>query len=97
MTVDPLNRKLEAFSNVGVGSKMTTRYTDDEWLAMIDQAEQNLSITNVKYKAPSLGTEAFANYIDHTLLKLNATKEQVDGICDQARQNNFKVCSLPHS
>ncbi|KAK3172549.1 hypothetical protein OEA41_005872 [Lepraria neglecta] len=72
---------------------MTTRYTDEEWLDIIDQAEKNLPLTPVVYKAPNLGSEAFAKTIDHTLLKLDATKEQVDAICEEARVFNFKsVC-----
>ena len=71
---------------------MTTRYTDEEWLDIIDQAEKNLPLTPVVYKAPNLGSEAFAKTIDHTLLKLDATKEQVDAICEEARMFNFKVC-----
>lgn len=71
---------------------MTTRYTQDEWLAIFDQAEQNLPSTPPECKAPSLGTAAFAKTIDHTLLKLAATEKQVDTLCEEARRHNFKVC-----
>ncbi len=73
---------------------MTTRYTQDEWLAIFDQAAQNLSSTPVEYKPPNLGSAAFAQTIDHTLLKLEATGEQVDALCEQARRHNFKVCQF---
>ncbi|MCJ1443536.1 MAG: hypothetical protein MMC23_004034 [Stictis urceolatum] len=34
-----------------------------------------------------------SKYIDHTLLKLDATQEQIDQLCDEARAYNFKsVC-----
>ena len=72
---------------------MTTRYTQDEWLAIFDRAEQNPN-TSVEYKAPSVGTEAFAKTIDHTLLKPEATGEQVDTLCEEARRHNFKVCNV---
>lgn len=71
---------------------MTTRYTQDEWLAIFDRAEQNLSSAQIEYKAPSVGTAAFAKTIDHTLLKLEATEKQVDTFCEEARRHNFKVC-----
>ena len=73
---------------------MTTRYTQDEWLAIFDQAEQNPNSTSIEYKAPSVGTEAFAKSIDHTLLKLEATGEQVDTLCEEAKKYNFKVCNV---
>lgn len=72
---------------------MTTRYTQEEWLAIFDRAEQN-SNTSTEHKAPSVGTEAFAKTIDHTLLKLEATAEQVDTLCEGARRHNFKVCNV---
>ena len=80
--------------NDGQLHRMTTRYTDEEWLDPINQAEKDLPSTPVIFKAPDVGTEAFAKTIDHTLLKLDATKEQVDAICEEARRFDFKVCSL---
>ena len=71
---------------------MTTRYTQDEWLAIINEAERNLPSKPIEYKAPILGTEDFAKSIDHTLLKLGATEEQIDLLCEEANRYNFKVC-----
>lgn len=70
---------------------MTNRYTHDEWLTIIDRAKDNFQSISVDYKAPNIGTEAFAKSIDHTLLKLDATKEQIDKLCEEARRHNFKV------
>ncbi len=37
--------------------------------------------------------DEFNRYFDHTILKPDATKEQVDKICDEALENNFaSVC-----
>ena len=80
--------------NDGQLHNMTTRYTDEEWLDPINQAEKDLPNTPVIFKAPDVGTEAFAKTIDHTLLKLDATKEQIDAICEEATRFDFKVCSL---
>jgi len=70
---------------------MTARYTHDEWLAIFDQAEGDLPSQPVVYKAPNVGSVDFAKTIDHTLLKLDATMEQVDAICEEARKFNFQV------
>ena len=70
---------------------MATRYTQDEWLAVFDQAERDLS-SPLEYTAPSVETAAFAKTIDHTLLKIEATGEQVDALCEEAKRHDFKVC-----
>lgn len=70
---------------------MTNRYTQDEWLAIIEYAKECFHIPRARYKAPNIGTEDFAKSIDHTLLKLEATKEQIDKLCEEARRHNFKV------
>ena len=43
------------------------------------------------YQAPRPGSINFAKYIDHTLLKVDATEEQIDQLCDEAKKYNFKV------
>ena len=73
---------------------MTTRYTQDEWLAIFDTAERSISDVHVDYKAPSVGTAAFAKTIDHTLLKPEATEKQIATLCEEATRHNFKVCNL---
>jgi hypothetical protein len=44
-----------------------------------------------KYRSPEPGTATFAKYIDHTLLKLDATEDQIDQVCEEAKLYNFKV------
>ena len=73
---------------------MTTRYTQDEWLAIFDTAERSLSDAHVDYKAPGVGTAAFAKTIDHTLLKPEATEKQIATLCEEASRHNFKVCNF---
>lgn len=70
---------------------MTNRYTKDEWLAVIEQAEKGIPSTFAEYKAPGLGSEEFAKSIDHTLLKPESTQSQIDELCEEARRHNFKV------
>lgn len=77
--------------DIGDIGDMTTRYTQDEWVAMIDQAQKSVPSVKVQYKAPNIGTLEFAKTIDHTLLKLDATKEQIDKLCEEARKHDFKV------
>ncbi|KAL9001705.1 MAG: hypothetical protein Q9188_005328 [Gyalolechia gomerana] len=72
---------------------MTTRYTQAEWRVIIDEAERDLPSSFPRYKAPTLGTLDFAKCIDHTLLKLDATKEQIDLLCEEAKKHAFQsVC-----
>lgn len=70
---------------------MTNRYTIAEWLEIIKHAEKNLSSAHVEYKAVSILSEDFARAIDHTLLKIDATKEQIDLLCNEARIHGFKA------
>lgn len=70
---------------------MTTRNTNDEWLNVIKEAEKGVPANFTEYKAPGLGTLGFAKCIDHTLLKLDATKHQIRELCEQARTYNFRV------
>ena len=51
----------------------------------------NLPQAYPTYQAPKPGTVEFAKYIDHTLLKLDATEEQIDQLCEEAKKYNFKV------
>lgn len=73
---------------------MTKGNTKDEWLNVIEQAEQGVPSTFTKYEAPELGTQGFAKSIDHTLLKLEATESQIDQLCEEAKKHEFKV-NLP--
>ncbi|KAL8949338.1 MAG: hypothetical protein Q9222_004542 [Ikaeria aurantiellina] len=72
---------------------MTTRNTQTEWRTIIDEAERDLPSSFPQYKAPTLGSIDFAKCIDHTLLKLDATKEQIDELCGEAVKHNFQsIC-----
>ncbi|CAO1600087.1 MAG: hypothetical protein LQ349_000177 [Xanthoria aureola] len=72
---------------------MTTRYTQAEWGTIINEAEKDIPSSFPEYKAPILGTPDFANCIDHTLLKLDANKDQIDELCEEAKTHQFRsVC-----
>jgi deoxyribose-phosphate aldolase len=83
---------------------MTDRYTNEEWKAQIDQTIENVmkevdSGARAKkiYEGPRMrnGDEALmqlAKTVDHTVLKLDATTKTIDGLCSEARTENFKVC-----
>jgi deoxyribose-phosphate aldolase len=44
----------------------------------------------------STGVARIADYIDHTLLKAEATRAEIDTLCDEARENQFAtVCINP--
>ncbi|MCJ1401290.1 hypothetical protein MMC11_004502 [Xylographa trunciseda] len=76
----------------GDGPQVPAR-TQEEWIKLIDETTYNLPKTYKTYQAPKPGTVEFAKYIDHTLLKLDATEEQIDQLCQEAKEYNFKsVC-----
>ena len=77
-------------------NRMTLPSTQDEWLAVIYRAQHDMPSEPVSYKAPKLGTVEFAKYIDHTLLKLEATEAQISQLCDEAVRHSFKA-GLPFS
>ena len=70
---------------------MTTRFTQEEWLQVIEEAEKALPTSFTQYKAPLLGSKEFSRRIDHTLLKVDATKEQIDQLCQEALRDGFHV------
>lgn len=70
---------------------MTNGNTNEEWLNLIEKADKGVPTKFREYKAPGLGTPEFAECIDHTLLKLDATKRQIEELCEQARIFRFKV------
>ena len=73
---------------------MTTRYTNAEWAAIIEQTERELVVSETKaYLAPDVGSPAFMKTIDHTLLKLDAKAVQIDALCSEARVDGFAVRS----
>ena len=51
-----------------------------------------VTVTDVVYPCPKLGSKAFAKTIDHTLLKLEAKAPQFDAVCAEARVDSFAVC-----
>ena len=67
--------------------------TDAEWASVIDQAHANLPTSFPTYAYPEPGTAEFAQYIDHTLLKEDATTAQIEQLCEEAKNYMFKVCN----
>jgi deoxyribose-phosphate aldolase len=83
---------------------MTDRYTNEEWNQQIQETVKHVmkevesgERATKLYEGPSMrnGEEALrelAKTIDHTVLKLDATGPVIDGLCSEARTENFKVC-----
>lgn len=64
----------------------------EEWVVLIREVEgkvQEVVREGRTYEVPSSGV---AGTIDHTLLKLDATEEQVTMLCEEARREGFAVC-----
>lgn len=71
---------------------MTTRYTNEEWVSIIADIERDIRINDQPYPGPAIGSPDFARTVDHTLLKLDATSNQIDDLCAEARVAGFAVC-----
>ena len=70
---------------------MPTRFSQQEWAAVFDAVKEALPEVPEKRSVPEPGSVQLARYIDHTLLKLDATEEQIDQLCREAIEHNFKV------
>ena len=71
---------------------MTDRYTNAEWVAQIAETQKKMVVRQDKpWPVPAAGSREFAQTIDHTLLKLDATAAQIDALCAEARREGFKV------
>ncbi|KAF2802964.1 aldolase [Mytilinidion resinicola] len=72
---------------------MTDRYTNAEWAVQIAETQKNVVAKLEPRAVPKLNSREFAQTIDHTLLKLDATATQIDALCSEARIEGFKsVC-----
>ncbi|PPR01556.1 hypothetical protein CVT24_005882 [Panaeolus cyanescens] len=80
---------------------MTTAdlWTEEEWSSFIqekvDQVLSNLdSPTSPLADLTSASDRRFPLTIDHTLLKQDATPDQIDALCDEAIKYDFKSCCV---
>jgi hypothetical protein len=70
----------------------TDRYTNQEWAAQIQETQKKVKgDAEKRYESPRVGSKEFAETIDHTVLKLDATPSQIDALCSEARTEGFKV------
>lgn len=74
---------------------MTTRYTNAEWTSIISDFERDIDAEEGLHPCTAVGRVDLAKAIDHSLLKLDATSKQIDGLCAEARVAGFAVCLLP--
>lgn len=57
---------------------------------------KSMGADRISFCNPQTGCGQFANMIDHTLLKANATQEEIGKLCQEARQYHFaSVCVNP--
>jgi deoxyribose-phosphate aldolase len=90
------NPKLSS-TELGAPKIMTDRYTNQEWKKQIEETQRKVKVEDgKKYEAPGIGSKEFAETIDHTLLKLDATAAQIDALCAEARTEGFKVGAFFH-
>ncbi|KAF8901943.1 hypothetical protein CPB85DRAFT_1377249 [Mucidula mucida] len=83
--------------------------TNAEWAALLEpkikailNETSNLPFQHVHVlPGPNTDNTSLASYIDHTLLKPDATRADIDKLCDEALQYKFKSCcvngaNIPH-
>lgn len=69
--------------------------TDEQWAAKIDSIAAKVKGTGTdSIPLAELDAKALAGYIDHTILKLDATEEQVDLLCEEAKKWGFAVSPI---
>ncbi len=67
--------------------------TTEEILQAIQKAKIALSTEQVIEKAPQLNENELADMIDHTILRPDATEEEILNVCQEAKQHHFySVC-----
>lgn len=83
---------------------MSVAHAQQDWSALFDEAEKRIPSAATGSPAattvgdgPPVRKAALAECIDHTLLKLDATGEQIDALCDEASRFKFKVRPPGHS
>ncbi|KAF2675174.1 deoxyribose-phosphate aldolase [Microthyrium microscopicum] len=66
--------------------------SDEQWQSIFDSVKAELdssSDSKPTSNRPRLTPEQLAPFIDHTILKLDATEEQVDKLCEEAKHWHF--------
>jgi deoxyribose-phosphate aldolase len=73
---------------------MSVPSTDAEWAELIVVIEKQVDLrTQNQTTSRVLPQDAhtLAQFVDHTLLKLDATESQIDTLCEEAAHHDFKV------
>ena len=68
-------------------------WTDQEWAEAIAKraAEVDNNNSTTDYCSDIPAVSELAKYIDHTQLKPDATEQQIDQLCREAKEYGFKV------
>jgi hypothetical protein len=72
------------------------KLSNEQWKAELDEIAAIYEANKTQTAEPTSKTEdlslkQLAGYFDHTVLKLDATGEEVDKLCDEAKQYGFAV------
>ncbi|KAF7309922.1 hypothetical protein MIND_00364500 [Mycena indigotica] len=74
--------------------------TTNDWTVRVQAkiaqvlAEEDFIVPETQFSSITEPNATFALAIDHTLLKPDATQEQIASLCDQAIMNKFKSCCV---
>jgi hypothetical protein len=72
------------------------KLSNEQWKAELDKIAAIYEASKTQSSEPTGKTEdvslkQLAGYFDHTVLKLDATGEEVDKLCDEAKEYGFAV------
>lgn len=73
---------------------MAVSMSNEDLHSEIQNAIKSLEEPKARTTWP-LGPQETASLIDHTLLKTDATPEQIDQLCEEAKKYKFKVGRCP--
>jgi deoxyribose-phosphate aldolase len=85
--------KIDRFNHCKEQQDMAAPETNEAWQELIDDVASKIQPHEIepKYSFPDKQTAGFRGLIDHTLLKLDATAEQIDQLCVEAWEWEFAV------
>ena len=76
---------------------MSLHFDEDQLRTGASRAGSDATSLTTPFKVQDIKASEVAQRIDHTLLKLEATSDQIDRLCQEAKQHEFKsVCVRLH-
>jgi deoxyribose-phosphate aldolase len=65
--------------------------TEEGWRALISEINEQIKTQADELIPTNAAPHSIAPYIDHTILTLDATPDQIDQLCEEAKKYSFAV------